>query len=151
MQVFEKNGDMKDSNTIIQHSTRRRILVDLKDKHLVSKTNQILSQQKFILPYQVENFNKQHLYEGNGYFLDKRSIVKQSRRGGRRDGDDSAKTVNIMNVLVVQMVLEEKCSKLKKKKVRHTFYSKACTYESASSNISSDDNNDSANNNTTRT
>ena len=151
MQNFEKNSDMRDYNTIKQHSARRRILVDLEEKHLLSKTNQILSQQKFLLPYQVKNFNKQHPYEGTGYFLDKRPVVKQSRRGGRRGGNDSAKIVDIMNVLVIHMVSEEKCSKLKKKKARHTFYSKACTYEAASSDSSSDDDNDSANNHTART
>ena len=142
---------MKDYNTIKQHSARRRVLVDLEDKHLLFETNQILSQQRFILPYQVENFNKHHPYEGSGYFLDKRPVVKQSRRGSRRGGDDSTKIVDIMNVLVVQTALEEKCFKLKKKKARHTFYSKACTYEAASNDSSIDDGNDSTNNHTTRT
>ena len=144
MRVFEKNRDMKDYNTIKQHSARRRLLVDLEDNYSTSDSNQILSQQKFLLPYQVENFNGQHPYQGTGYFLDKRPVVK---RGG-----NSAKVNDIMNVLVVEMVSEEKCMKTKKKKARHTFYSKACTYEAASSESRSDDDEDvSSNQHTSRT
>ena len=82
--------------------------------------------QHILLPFQVENFNVQYPYDGTGYHLEKRPIVKRKKtRGGRRNGDKQV--VDIMNILVVDMVAEEKCSKVKKKKAKTTKFAKACT------------------------
>ena len=128
MKEFENNNSMTDYNTIKQHGARRSLLNEFEKKFVSGETNELVSQQEFILPFEVENFNSQHPYEGTGYYLDKRPVVKKpKRRGG------NPKIVDIMNVLVVDMVAEEKCTKTKKKKAKKAIYSKACTYEASSS------------------
>ena len=133
MKEFENNSDMEDYNTIKQHGARKSHLVELDARHSSTlEGNQILSQQAFVLPYEVENFNSQHPYDGTGFYLEKRPVVKRSKKGR------SEKTVDIMNVLVVQMVSEEKCSKNKIKKSLKPKFGKACTYDEASSSSSDD-------------
>ena len=141
MKEFENNNTMTDYNTIKQHEARRRHLVEL-EKFFVNAAGgdgegQILSQQEFTLPFEVENFNSQHPYEGTGYYLEKRPVVKKRKK--IRRNQSQVKIVDIMNVLVVQMVAQEKCEKKKKKKTKKTFYSKACTYQASSSSSNSDD------------
>jgi len=131
MREFEHNNNMQDYNTIKQHGARKVFLVELEARHSTSDSDQIESQQAFILPFEVENFNAMHPYEGTGYYLEKRPVVKRS---SRRRGE--AKMVDIMNILVVNMVAEEKCSKVKKKKAKTTKFAKACTFQGSSSDES---------------
>ena len=141
MKEFENNNEMTDYNTIKQHEARRRHLVELENFFVNAaggdREGQILSQQEFTLPFEVENFNSQHPYEGTGYYLEKRPVVKKRKK--IRRNQSQVKIVDIMNVLVVQMVAQEKCEKKKKKKTKKTFYSKACTYQASSSSSNSDD------------
>ena len=127
MQEFENNIDMTEYNNVVQHGARKSHLVQLEENHFSSETNQILSHQEFNLPFIVENFKDENPYEGTGYYLEKRHVVKRSKK------NKNDKVVDIMNVLVVQMVSEEKCAKKKSKKVKSTVYTKPCTFGAESS------------------
>ena len=148
MRNFEENNDMIDRNVVFQYGARQSHMLQVRQAFASQETGDVHFQQEILLPFEVEDFNTEHHYNGTGFCLQKQRILrsvkkdvkkKKKKKGSRKE------TYDIMNVLVIQCVSKEKRRKGKKRETRSRFNkSRKAGNDSSSGSSESSSNSDSS-------